>query len=115
MEHRYTERKPADFGVVVSCPRVGLFRGMVRDVSLGGMMVQSNCVVIPMHAPVTVSFQPDPDDPLSCLQAQGMVIHQHGSTFGLMFDDLTTDCENAMRALLINLKAGYKSDIALHG
>ena len=117
MEHRYTERKPVDFSVVVSCPRVGLFRGLARDVSLGGMMVQSNCVVIPMHAPVMVSFQADPDDPLRCLQAQGMVIHQHGNAFGLMFGDLAPDCEAALRALLISLKAGYKPDpdIALHG
>ena len=111
MEHRYTERKPVDFSVVVSCPRVGLFRGLARDVSLGGMMVQSNCVMIPLHAPVMVSFQPDPDDPLRCLQAQGMVIHQHGNAFGVMFDDLTTDCDLALRTLM----GARKAHLALHG
>jgi len=110
MEHRYTERKPVDFSVVVTCPRVGLFRGLARDVSLGGMKVQSDCVLIPMHAPVMVSFQPDPDDARHCMQAKGMVIHQRGNAFGLMFDDLEPACAEALRTLMI----GLKEDLALH-
>ena len=43
-----------------------------------------------------------------------MVIHQHGSTFGLMFDDLSPDCEVALRSLLIGLKTGFNPGIALH-
>jgi hypothetical protein len=100
MEHRYTKRKPTDLHVVVSCPRVGLFRGRVLNLSLGGMSVQSDCVVIPMHAPVMVSFQPDLDDPQWCLQVQGMVIHQDGNAFGLMFDELDAVAIQALRVLL---------------
>lgn len=107
MEHRYNERKLVDFSVVVTCPRVGLFRGLACDVSLGGMKVQSDCVLIPLHAPVMVTFQTDPSDPLRNLQAQGMVIHQHGSVFGLMFDDLEPECAVALRRLMIDINARF--------
>lgn len=100
MEHRYTERKPVDFTVVISCPRVGLFRGRARDVSLGGMLVQSDCVMIPLYAPVVVSIQAEQDQPQACVQAQGMVIHQHGTAFGLMFDDLSAECMTTLRELV---------------
>lgn len=107
MEHRYTERKPVECSVMVSCPRVGLFRGQVHDVSLGGMRVQSDCVMIPLHAPVMVSFQPDPEHPLKCFQAQGMVVHQQGTTFGLMFDDLEPACAEALRTMVLSLRTAY--------
>ena len=100
MEHRYTERKPLDLSVVISCPRVGLFRGQTLDLSLGGMQVRSDCVVMPLHAPVLVSFQPDPGNPRLCVQARGMVIHQHGNAFGLMFDELEPASVGAVRSLL---------------
>lgn len=105
MEHRYTERKSVNFGVVIACPRVGLFRGTARDVSLGGMRVQSDCVLIPMHAPVVVSILPDPDQPQHCVQAQGMVIHQAGTAFGLMFDDLQPECLSTLREMLADVDA----------
>lgn len=107
MEHRYTERKPVDFTVVVSCPRVGLFRGLARDLSLGGMCVHSECVMMPLHAPVIVYFQPDPEVPSRCVQAQGMVVHQHGTAFGLMFDDLEPACVEGLRAIIVNAPAAY--------
>jgi len=100
MEHRYTERKLLRLGVVVTCPHLGLIRGRSRDVGLGGMFVQTDCVVMPLNAPVNVSFQPDAQRPLVCFEAQGMVIHQHAGGFGLMFDELQPACRDALRALL---------------
>jgi hypothetical protein len=106
MEHRYTERKSLDLSVVISCPRVGLFRGQTLNLSLGGMHVRSDCVVMPLHAPVLVSFQPDPDNPRRCVQAHGMVIHQHGNAFGLMFDELDSTSTAALRTLMQGATTG---------
>ncbi len=100
MEHRYTERKPVTINVLVSCPRVGLVRGTTVDVSAGGMFVATECVDMPLNAPVTVSFQPDDERPLVCFQAKGMVIHRKEFGFGLMFDDLESACKRALRELL---------------
>ena len=107
MEHRYTERKSMDFSVVVSCPRVGLFRARTLNLSLGGMQVRSDCVVMPLHAPVVVSFQPDPEDPQLCLQVPGMVIHQSGNAFGLMFGELEPTCTQALRGLLQGINTPF--------
>jgi hypothetical protein len=103
MEHRYTERKPLDISAVINCPRVGLFRGKIRDLSLGGMHVESDCVVMPLHAPVTVSFQPDPDNPTVAVEAKGLVVHQRGKAFGLMFDDSDQRLADNLRDLLLSL------------
>lgn len=102
MEHRYTERKPVTVNVLVSCPRVGLVRGTTIDVSVGGMFVATDCVAMPLNAPVTVSFQPNDDRPLVCFQAKGMVVHQKEHGFGLMFDELDPTCRRALRDLLTN-------------
>lgn len=103
MEHRYSQRKLLDISAVIACPRVGLFRGRIRDLSLGGMHVESDCVVMPIHAPVTVSFQLDPENPSSSIEAKGMVIHQRGNAFGLMFDDHDSALCEALRNLLVGL------------
>jgi hypothetical protein len=107
MEHRYTERKPLDLSVVVNCPRVGLFRGRIRDLSLGGMYIECDCVVMPIHAPVTVSFQPDPDDPSAAIEASGMVVHQRGNAFGLMFEEHNPAVNGALRELLGSLSPPF--------
>lgn len=100
MEHRYTNRKPLEIGVLVSCPRVGVIRGQTIDVSAGGMFVGSECVTVPRNSPVTVSFQPDQDQPLVCFRARAMVIHQDEHGFGLMFDELGAECRHALSELL---------------
>jgi hypothetical protein len=100
MEHRYAERKPLVMNVVVSCPRIGLVRGVAENVGMGGMFIATDCVVMPMHAPVSVAFQPSPNDNLICVQARGMVVHQNTRGFGLMFDELEPACREALRRLL---------------
>jgi hypothetical protein len=107
MEHRYTERKPMNLSVVVACPRVGLFRGTIRNLSLGGMYVESGCVVMPLHAPVVVSFQADPDKPVQAIEAQGMVVHQRGNAFGLMFDELDPGISQSLRELMVCLSEPF--------
>lgn len=105
MEHRFTERKPADLNVVISCPRVGMFRGRIRNLSLGGMYVESGCVVMPIHAPVQVSIQPDPERPIHSLDIPGMVVQQRGNAFGLIFGELDLVTKLALRDLLDSLSA----------
>lgn len=86
--------------VVVVCPRVGLVRGKTVNVGTGGMFVQTTCVLMPIHEPVSVSFQPDPLRPDICCDAQGMVVHQKSQGFGLMFDDLNTETRAVIDYLL---------------
>lgn len=100
MEHRYTERKPVAINVLVSCPRMGLVRGQTIDVSVGGMFIATDCVDMPLNAPVTVSFQPNEKLPLVCFQAKGMLVHHKDHGIGIMFDELEPSCKRALRELL---------------
>lgn len=100
MEHRYTERKPMVLDVVVVCPRVGLVRGKTVNVCMGGMFVQTTCVLMPVNAPVCISFQPDPLRPDISCEAQGMVVHQKAQGFGLMFDELHQETRSVIDVLL---------------
>lgn len=99
MEHRYSERKPPALSVVINCPRVGMFRGNILDLGPAGMSVESDCVVMPLHAPVTVSFQPDLDKPASTIEVPARVVQQQGKTFGLTFDDLEPGVRESIRCL----------------
>jgi hypothetical protein len=67
---------------------------------MGGMFIALDSVVMPLNAPVTVSFQPSADDSLVCLHVPGMVVHQHADGVGLMFDELEPSCKTAIRRLL---------------
>lgn len=100
MEQRSSERKPAGREVVVSCPAIGLFRGYISDIGLGGMYVQSDNVVVPMHVPVTVTFQPDGDLPMVCIDASGTVVHQSRHGFGVRFDTLDDNCRFTLSRML---------------
>lgn len=100
MEHRYTERKPMVLDVVVICPRLGLVRGKTVNVGMGGMFVETGCVLMPLHSPVTVSFQPDPKQPERNHEAKGMVVHQKGQGFGLMFNDLIPETRSVIDVLM---------------
>ena len=100
MEHRYAGRKDLRLGVSVALPRLGLVKGYTSDISLGGMFVETDCVAMPVNALVTVSFQPDEDNPMVCFHARAMVVHQRACGFGLMFDELTPHCSRALRNLI---------------
>jgi hypothetical protein len=100
MEHRHAERKPAHVAVVVGCPRIGLVRGTAVNLSAGGMFIETPCVVMPMNSPVTVSFQLGPADRGVCFQLQGMVVHEAGKGFGVMFEELAPACRLTLRRLM---------------
>lgn len=100
MEHRYTGRESVEVSVVISCPRIGLIRGTATNVGLGGMFVALDSVVMPLNAPVTLSFQPSADDSVVCLHVPGMVVHQHAGGVGVMFGELEPSCKTAIRGLL---------------
>lgn len=103
MEQRSQVRKPADLGAVVSCPQFGLFRGQIENLSLQGMYVRTTNVAICLNAPVTVTFQPEPEQPLQNCNAGGVVVHQDRHGFGIRFANLKSECRQALLGLLDDL------------
>jgi hypothetical protein len=100
MEHRWSARKPVDGNVVVECPRVGLVRATMRDVSLSGMFVETGPMVLPLNAPVSVVFNlpSDARERDYCLQA--MIVRHTTKGAGIMFLDPDAETIRSMRAML---------------
>jgi hypothetical protein len=100
MEHRWSARKSVDGNVVVECPRVGLVRAIMRDVSLSGMFVETGPLVLPLNAPVSVVFNlpSDSHERDYCLQA--MIVRHTTKGAGIMFLDPDADTIRTMRSML---------------
>ena len=100
MEHRWSARKPVTGNVVVECPRVGLVKATMRDVSLSGMFVDTGPMVLPLNAPVSVVFNipSEKSDGDYCLQA--MIVRHTAKGAGIMFLDPDSETIRGMRAKL---------------
>ena len=103
MEQRNQVRKAADMAAVVSCPQFGLFRGQIDNLSLHGMFVRTRNVAICRNAPVTVTFQPRPDQPLLTCSAAGKVVRQGRDGIGIRFTGLDSKCVEALQGLIDQL------------
>lgn len=100
MEQRNSTRCVTDMHAVVSCPRFGLFRGAVENVSHDGLYVRTRNVSMCLNAPVTVTLQADSSDPDSCCEAVGVVVHQDSHGFGVRFSGMDTRCRDLLEQTL---------------
>ena len=99
MEHRKAPRKTAGLWAVVSCPQFGLFRGQIDNLSSTGLYLRTDIVRVCLNAPVTVTFQPDEDDPRRCFNADGVVVREDVGGIGIQFSVL----DETSRAILQEL------------
>lgn len=100
MEHRWSARRPVTGNVIVECPRIGLVRAALRDVSLGGMCVETSAVVIPLNAPISVVFDLESDDQREGYCLQAMVVRHTTRGAGIMFLDPDAQIVRSMRDVL---------------
>jgi hypothetical protein len=88
MEQRKAPRNTAGLWAVVSCPQFGLFRGQIDNLSSTGLHLRADIVRVCLNAPVTVTFQPDEDDPRRCFNADGVVVREDVGGIGIEFSAL---------------------------
>ena len=102
MEQRTRDRKAVSLGAVVGCPRFGLIRGQIVDLSMGGLYIRAENSIVPIGAEVTVTFQPGTDGHGDCLSLSGRLAHQSLHGFGIEFDlnRLDRRCRDALERLL---------------
>jgi hypothetical protein len=100
MEQRSGERKAVSLDAVVGCPRFGLIRGRIVDLSLGGLYISAETSIVPIGAQVTVTFQPGDELCDECLSVCGRVSHQSLHGFGIAFEDLGTACRQVLDRML---------------
>lgn len=96
MVDRRAERKVVSLDAVVSCPRFGMIRGKVVDLSESGMYVSAETSIVPIGAVVSVTFQPDCELCEGVLTVRGSVRHQSLQGFGIEFESLETHCREVL-------------------
>jgi hypothetical protein len=101
MEHRYAERRPLALDVVLSYRALGFVQGRTRDVSIGGMFVETGCIQLPVNAVVQASLVLSPENGVtSNFSTEAMVVHSKTDGSGLMFNDLDQDFCGMLRRLM---------------
>ena len=100
MEFRSNERKPLALHVVISYPGLGLVCGRTRDVSLGGMFVETGQVILPRNQQVGLCFHLSVSgDDLLCV-ADARVVHNGLHGVGLGFRHMEKRSHEALREVL---------------
>lgn len=100
MEFRSNERKPLTLHVVISYPGLGLVCGRTRDISLGGMFVETGQVILPRNQQVGLCFHlPMAGEDLLCV-ADARVVHNGQRGVGLGFRQMEKRTQEALREVL---------------
>lgn len=99
MKQRDGIRTASELQAVIACPRFGLFRGAVENISDSGLFVRTRNVNICINAPVTLTLQ-FPDDPSSFCEAAGVVVHQDRNGFGVRLSDVDDRCRRLLEGAM---------------
>ncbi len=100
MENRWSIRKLQSGEVTVESARFGRISAVLRDVSLGGALVDTGEVSLPLNTPVSVAFNLFPGDHRSDFRLHATVVRRDAMRAGLLFQELDTDTIRSLRATL---------------
>jgi len=100
MVDRASARKAVALGAVVSCARFGLIRGTIVNLSEGGLYVRAETSIVPIGAPVSVTFSPGGTVDRVSITVKGTVRHQSLQGFGIAFDALEPHCRDVLEHFL---------------
>lgn len=103
MEHRWSTRKPIKANAIVESPNRGKICATLRDVSLGGALVETDIENLPINTPVSVAFRLLPGDHGGDYRLHATVVRHQGGGAGLLFQDLDIDTIRSLRATLYNV------------
>lgn len=103
MEHRWSARCFLGGEVTVSHPRYGILHAVLRDISLGGMFVETGRVELPVNAPVVVSFALQNGGYSSHHRLHAMVVRAADDGAALMYLDSSADTIRPLRRMLYGL------------
>lgn len=87
MEHRCSTRRMVDLEVALNYRNVELIRGRTRDISLGGMFVETVRQGLPKNSLVRFSVRL-PSGKGWLKECKAMVVHSASGGVGLMFTEL---------------------------
>ncbi len=112
MEHRWSPRRYLEGEVIMHYSPVGSFPAVLRDISLGGMFIETDGMALPVNAPVIVSLVLRDQGELSPHRLHAMVVRATDAGSGLMYVDSS---EEILRPLRRWLYAPHEAVLAASG
>lgn len=98
MEHRWSERRPACCPVRFTYPQSGRrVQGVARNISLGGMFIETGPDTPPVGALIELSFSFDAGADTVHSHVLGQVVHTTPQGAGVMFCDLGVPLVRTLR------------------
>lgn len=85
MDDRRHSRRPARFVVIIYDRRLGRIRGRARNISPGGIFVETSGVTPPINTPVEVELPPATPVHAERERLEAVVAHCADQGVGLMF------------------------------
>ncbi len=101
MERRKHSRHPVRLHAVVTCPRFGLFRGAVDNLSADGVYVRTPNVNMCIDVPVTLTLHGGEGAQQASCEIHGVVVHQDDQGFGVRFAKVDAACIQRLRDLVL--------------
>ncbi len=100
MDQRNSPRLPVNLYTMLNYPTLGLIRGCIRNIGMGGMFVDIGRIQLPVNATLEASLMLGGDG-LDChMQVEAIVVRCAEQGIGLMFDELDEGCRNALSRLI---------------
>ena len=98
MEHRWSRRNPVCMDAIVFHRLCGLIPTNILDISLEGVFIAAEHLVLPAQTIVDLSFVLEIDGKQTIQQMQAYVIHRSRNGYGLMFKDFRRGAFQALAA-----------------
>lgn len=101
MEHRWSVRKTHASSATIDAPTRDTKVGWMRNVSVGGMFVETGPVLWPVNTPVYVGFTlAGEDNDEAPFRLPGLVVRHAPGGLGVMFLETSADVLGALRRAL---------------
>ena len=107
MEHRWSMRKPVAESITLKGTPLGVIEGSVRDISLGGMYVDTGKKPLPVNSTVHLAFpvpnksEQDKREQEVCM-VPAVVVRTTNEGAGLMFQRFAPSTFRLLGSLLLN-------------
>jgi hypothetical protein len=102
MEHRWSMRKSVASSVMVKSNSIGVIQGRVRDISLGGIYVDTGKKPLDLNSSVDLAFVESTEPAKRVCVVPAVVVRTTNEGAGLMFHRFAPSTFRMLQTLLLN-------------
>jgi len=100
LELRSSPRRAVTLYTMLDYHSLGLVRGCIRDIGLGGMFVDIGRIQLPVNATLRASLMIGPSDLRQPVHVDAVVVRCAEQGVGLMFDELNSEMRHTLDRLI---------------